>query len=83
MDKILIKLYVPIIEQQYEIWIPANKRIYNVINLLTKAVNELYGGYYKVAKMPGLYDKATGKPYDINFSIKETNIRNGTELVLI
>jgi len=83
MDKILVKLYVPIIEQQYEIWIPANKRIYNIIDLLTKAVNELSGGYYKVSKPPSLYDKASGKPYDINLSIKETTIRNGTEIVLI
>jgi len=83
MDKILVKLYVPVIEQQYEIWIPANKRIYNVIGLLTKAVSELSGGYYKPNKTPGLYDKAAGKQYDINLSVKETAIRNGAELVLI
>ena len=83
MDKILVELYVPIIEQKYEIWIPASKRIYNVIGLLAKAVNELSGGYYKPSKLPDLYDKITGKPYDINLSIKETTIRNGTELILI
>ena len=38
MNKILVKLYVPMIEEQYDVWIPLNKRIYNVINLLIKAV---------------------------------------------
>ena len=83
MSKILIKLYVPIIEAQYDILIPSNKRIYNVITLLTKAVNELSGGYYKPNKVPVLYDKATGAPYDNGLSIKESTIRNGTELILI
>ena len=83
MNKILVKLYVPLIEKQYDVWIPSNKRIYNVIGLLVKAVNELSGGYYKVNKLPTLYDKATGKPYGINLSVKESTIRNGSEIILI
>lgn len=83
MNKILIKLYVPIIEQQFDLWIPLNRRIYNVINLLIKAVNEFSGGYYKPNKMPVLYDKLTAEPYDLNLFVRDTNIRNGTELILI
>jgi hypothetical protein len=41
MNKVLIKLYVPMIEAQYDVWIPVNKKIYKVIRLLTKAVCEL------------------------------------------
>ncbi len=83
MNKILVKIYVPAIEKQYDIWIPSHKRIYNVIYLLVKAINELTDGSYKVKQMPMLYDKVNAKPYDINLSIKESTIRNGTELVLI
>ena len=30
MNKVLIKLYVPTIEKVYDIWIPINKRVYNI-----------------------------------------------------
>ena len=44
-NKVLIKLYVPNIDKDYDIWIPINKRIYNVINLLIKVINEFNGAY--------------------------------------
>lgn len=83
MDKILVKVYVPMIEKIYDIWIPSHKRIYNVVYLLIKAINELNDGIYKPTKMPMLYDKITGEIYDVNVSIKESIIRSGTELVLL
>lgn len=83
MNKILVKLYVPKIDKQYDVLIPPNKNICNIIHLLTKAIDELNLGYYKVNQFPLLYDKSTGKPYDIKLNIKETNIRNGKELMLI
>ena len=83
MDKVLIKLYVPTIEEIYDVWIPSHKRIYNVIDLLIKAVNELNDNCYRPDKLPMLYDKLTAEVYDINLSIKDSTIRSGTELVLL
>ena len=83
MNKVLVKVYVPIIEEQYDILIPVNRRIYNVIKLISKAINELSNGYYVPTKTPVLYDKITATPYDENLSIRESDIRNGTELILI
>lgn len=83
MNKVLVKVYVPILEEQYDILIPINRRIYNVIKLLTKAINELSRGYYIPSQKPKLYDKINAIAYDENLSIRETNIRNGTELILL
>lgn len=83
MNKILVKLYVPMIEQQYDIWLPLNRRIHNVICLLVKAVYESSGGVYQPKTMPLLFDKLSAKQYDVNLTIKESDIRNGTQLVLI
>ena len=83
MEKILVRVYVPMIDKVYDLWIPVHRKIYNVILLLIKAVNELNDGNYKPAQMPMLYDKLTAEIYDLNLSVKETNIRSGTELVLI
>lgn len=83
MNKVLVKLYIPIIEKEYDMWLPINKKIYKIINLLEKSVNELCGGYYTPSKTTMLYDKNSAKPYDINLNVKENNIKNGTEIILI
>ncbi len=83
MNKVLVNLYVPVLEVEYDIWLPLNKKIANVITLLVKAINEFSGGYYKPVKMPYLYDKLTGEVYDVNLNIKDANIKNGAKIILI
>lgn len=83
MNNVLIKLYVPMLEEIYDVWIPAHKKIYNVIILLVKAINELNNNCYRLNEMPLLYDKITAESYDVNLTVKETDIRSGTELILL
>lgn len=83
MDKVFVKLYVPALEEIYDVWIPSHKRIGNIIYLLIKAINELNDGGYMPTRMPALYDKLTAEEYDIDLSVKESTIRSGTELILI
>ncbi len=83
MNEVLIKLYVPKIDEQYDIWIPVNKKIYTIITLLVKAVNEFTKGYYLPSQMPYLYDKTTAHVFDINEKVIETQIRNGTQIIMI
>ena len=83
MNKVLIKVYVPKLEEIYDVWIPVHKKIYNVIFLLVKAINEISNNEYKPDKIPLLYDKLTAEEYDVNISIKDSTIRSGTEVILI
>ena len=83
MDRVLIKLYVPMLEKIYDVWIPAHKKIYNVIVLLVKAINELNDNSYRPKKMPLLYDKMTAELYDVNLNVKDSSIRSGTEVILL
>ena len=82
-NKILIKLYVPKIEEQYDVWIPINKKIYNLILLLVKGIKEFEGEGFDPLRMPMLYDRITSEPYDINDYVGETNMKNGSEIILI
>lgn len=83
MDKVLVKLYVPMLEEIYDVWIPSHKKIYNVIYYLIKVINDLNENCYQPENMPHLYDKLTAQAYDVNLTIKESTIRSGTELILI
>ena len=83
MNKILVKLYVPIMESEYDVWIPLNKRVYNVIGLLVRVLKEFSGNEYNPQMMPKLYDKSTGIEYNVNEIVEDTSMRNGTEIILI
>ena len=83
MNKVLVKVLFPKIDAQYDVWIPLNKRIYSIIASLAKGVNELNNGIYQPEEIPLLYNRLTGEHYDLNLLVSETNIRNGTELILI
>ncbi len=83
MNKVLVKLYVPMLEAQFDVWLPISRNISKVIILIVKALREFIGSEYNPKTMPMLYDKATAKVYDINASVKDNNIRNGTEIILI
>lgn len=83
MNKILVKLYVPTIGEQYDVWIPVNRKIYSVIKLIVKVVNEFTNGENNPSKLPVLYNKKTGKIYDINFTVSDSEIENGSEIMLI
>ena len=83
MDKVLVKVYVPMLEGVYDVWIPSNKKIYEIIILLSRAISELSEGDDDPKALPTLYDKITAQEFDLNSFLKDTTIRNGTEVILI
>lgn len=83
MDKVLVQVLVPIIQKKYDLFIPSNKRLCNVLILLQKAINELSEGWYPINNSDNLYNQYTGEIYDLNKTVKEANIENGTRLIII
>lgn len=83
MNKVFIKLYVPLIEQKFEIFIPINKEMCDIIKLLVKAINELADCTYDYNKETGLYNKDTGEKYSPSTKVIDTDIKNGTQLILV
>ena len=83
MNKVLIKVYVPYIGEEYDIFIPVNKKIGTVKKYIINAIYELSNGNLKNINKIKIYDKQTGEILNNNISIKESNIRNGTKLILL
>lgn len=83
VNKILIRLYVPVIDECYDIRIPLDKKLYKVIYLLIKSIYDLSEGAYIPQSSPHLYDKWSAHCFDIDLTVKENNIQNGAELILI
>lgn len=82
-NKVLVELIVPEIDASYDIYIPISKKVGSVIKLLNKAVFEISDGAYIGGEKNFIYNRDTGTKYDINQIIKNTDIRNGSKIILI
>ena len=82
-NKVYIKLKVPEIDKEYDLYLPVNKKIGNITNLLNEAINELSLGEIEVSENNKLYNEKTMEEYSPDTLLLNTNIRNGTTLILI
>lgn len=81
-NKILIKLIVPVLMTEYEIFIPVNERISRVKELLVKSISDLSDSTFDENKMYSLIDSDNGTIYDSRLTIRDTNIINSKRVVL-
>lgn len=83
MNKILILVYVPVIEERYDIFIPINRRIGTIKKHIIKTISEFSDGTISENYKAYLHDKTTGIKYDENIYVKDSNIKNGSRLMLL
>lgn len=81
--KVLVNVYVPEIETNFEFYIPINKYVNEVVIILNNAINDLTHGEYPIKENLKLYNRRTGECYDLGKYVRNTNIKNGTQLVII
>ena len=81
--KVLVKLYVPEIEQTYELYIPVNKVIYQIKKMFLAIIKENNSSNYTDDVDFSLFNRRINKIYSNNEIVRNTDIRNGTELVII
>lgn len=82
-NKVLIKLNIPEIDKAYNFFVPVNERIYIVEKLLANIVGNISNGNFSSTSEYILINSNTGRIYEQNEIIIDTDIRNGTELYLI
>lgn len=82
-NKVLIKLIVPSLDREFDLFIPINELIWRITKLIVKSVADLSGINLSINQKYILLNKMTGKIYGYNEVIKDTDIRNLTELILL
>ncbi len=83
MDKILVNVFVPALNTSYDMFIKKNLKIYELSMLISKAVMELSDEYYISSNDELLCDRESGNIFNINVSVKELDLKNGSRLMLI
>lgn len=81
-NKVLVKVFLPEIDFNYDVFIPVNELIWKVKKLLIKSFSDL-SGINLTQKEYILINKDNGNIYENNQIIIDTDIRNATELYLI
>ncbi len=82
-NKVLVTLNVPSLEKKFDAYIPVNRKIYSVIKMLNVSLYNLTGGAFNMRDNYVLYDEETGKLYDINTLVRDTDIRNGSKIIML
>lgn len=69
--------------KKYDVWIPINKTVYTIICSITNGINSLNKMSLENGYILNLYNKENSEVYDLKKKIIDTDIRNGTELIMI
>ncbi len=82
-NKILIELSIPLIEKNYDLFIPINKKVGTVKKLIEEGLLELTDHNYIIKQDSNFYSKETGEIYDVNKTVRETDLKNGSRIILV
>lgn len=82
-NKALVEVIVPAAETKFDVFIPLDSKMSQVLKLLSSALSELSAGKYKASADAVLCDADTGIIFNINMEVAELRIKNGSRLMLI
>ena len=78
-NKVLIKLIIPELDTNFDLFLPVNELIWRLKKLIVKSVSDLKNIPIDINEEVILLNKDTSKIYSNNDVLIETDIRNGTE----
>ena len=82
-NKVLIKLIVPELDINFDVFIPVNELMWKIKKLMLKSISDLTGIILDSKIEYEIFNKGTGNFYGNNQIVIDTDIRNGCELVFV
>ena len=84
-NKILITIDVPLLDSSFDVFVPINRKIGTIKKFCLEQIKDLSGRSVNDEELSGmrLYDKENCNIYDLDVYIKNSEIQNGTNLILI
>lgn len=80
--KVLVTIYLPEIEEKYEMYLPVNKYVGDILYTLSKIFNDSCK-VFPERKNAILFNVDTGNSYNPQVLLRNTDIKNGSELIYI
>ena len=82
-NKVLVKIYAPEFDQTFDVYLPVNYLIWKINKMLAKCIGDLCDYDIDLRQEFLLINKLTNQIYQNNEILRNTDIRNGTELIII
>ena len=82
-NKINVDILVPALNEMFNLFIPVNKTVGEVVQLLNAAINDLTDGEFPISNNLSLISLYDNVLYNFDYSIKDNKIKNGSKLVLM
>lgn len=82
-NKVLVEIFVPAAGEKFDVFIPLDSRMSEVLRLAAAALSDLSRGKYKATDEVVLCDMDSGIIYNVNKVVAELGIRTGSRLMLI
>lgn len=76
-NKILVTIYIPLLDESYDIFIPVNKKVGTIKKTVLESIRNLENKSYL------LMNKSDCKVIDENVYVKNSGIQNGSKLILL
>lgn len=83
MKKVLVEVFVPVINTSYDVFIPKTSQMSEVLELLKKAVSDLSNGRFIATDETAVCYRENGSIINVNMTVYELGIHNGSKLMLI
>lgn len=82
-NKVLVEISVPAAGDKFDVFIPLESKMSEVLKLVSNALSDLSNGKYRATDESVLCDAKTGIIFNINMEVAELGIKNGSRLMLI
>ena len=83
MKKVLVEVYVPVIDARYDVFLPATSQMSEILELLKKAIADQSGGRFVPTGETAICYRESGAIINVNMTVYELGIHNGSKLMLI
>lgn len=83
MNKILVDIYLPVMNQSFDVYIPLDSKMGDVVKMTASVLSDLSDGKYQAGEDAVLCDAETGIIFNINLYVAELGLKNGSRLILM
>lgn len=81
-EKILVEVTLPATQKQFDVFIPLESQLAEVVQLLEAALSQLSDDTF-IGQNSVLCEKESGIIYNMNMRIADLHLKNGASLMLI
>lgn len=83
MNKVLVNIYIALLDEELELFIPINKKVGVIKKYITQFLSEEKGIQIEKLNELRLYNRENSMLIDNNLYIKGSGIQNGSKLFLL